>query len=65
MECNHARAVVCCIIAVGFLGFQTCGSVISHLDVASNYAGNLHTHIKSIIRPINFIQENFHTTTLR
>jgi hypothetical protein len=39
MGCNHISAVVCCILAVGFLGFQTCGPIISHLDVASNYAG--------------------------
>jgi hypothetical protein len=39
MGCNHIGAVTCCIFAVGFLGFQTCGPIISHLDVASNYAG--------------------------
>ncbi len=39
MGCNHIGAVTCCVFAVGFLGFQTCGPIISHLDVASNYAG--------------------------
>jgi hypothetical protein len=39
MKCNHIGAVTCCVFAVGFLGFQTCGPIISHLDVASNYAG--------------------------
>ncbi|CAF0896386.1 unnamed protein product [Rotaria sordida] len=41
MGCNQFRAVLCCILAVGFLGFQTCGALISQLDVASNYAGTL------------------------
>jgi hypothetical protein len=40
MGCNHVSAVICCIFAIGFLGFQSCGAIISHLDVASNYAGN-------------------------
>jgi hypothetical protein len=39
MGCNHVSAVVCCIFAVGFLGLQSSGAIISHLDVASNYAG--------------------------
>jgi hypothetical protein len=39
MGCNQIGAVICCIVAVAFLGFQTCGAIISHLDVASNYAG--------------------------
>ena len=39
MGCDHIKAVICCILAVGFLGVQTCGPIISHLDVASNYAG--------------------------
>ncbi len=39
MGCDHVGAVICTICAVGFLGFQTCGAIISHLDVASNYAG--------------------------
>jgi hypothetical protein len=39
MGCHPIGAVICCIFAVGFLGFQTCGAIISHLDVASNYAG--------------------------
>ncbi len=42
MGCHPAPAVVCCIFAVGFLGFQTCGPIISHLDVASNYAGKIY-----------------------
>ncbi|CAF1220575.1 unnamed protein product [Rotaria sordida] len=41
MGCNHIGAVICCIIALGFLGLHTCGPIISHLDVASNYAGTL------------------------
>ncbi|CAF3872931.1 unnamed protein product [Rotaria sp. Silwood1] len=41
MGCNQFRAVLCCILAVGFLGLQTCGAIISHLDIASNYAGTL------------------------
>ncbi|UJR21148.1 hypothetical protein I4U23_024247 [Adineta vaga] len=41
MGCDHTTAVICCILAVGFLGFQTCGPIISHLDIASNYAGTL------------------------
>jgi hypothetical protein len=39
MGCNHISAVVCCVLAVGFLGIHTCGALISHLDIASNYAG--------------------------
>ena len=39
MGCNHIGAVICCILAVGFLGIHTCGALISHLDIASNYAG--------------------------
>ncbi len=41
MGCDHVGAVICCILAVAFLGLQTCGSLISHLDVASNYAGKI------------------------
>ncbi|CAF4114584.1 unnamed protein product [Rotaria sordida] len=41
MGCNHIGAVICCIIALGFLGLHTRGLIISHLDVASNYAGTL------------------------
>ncbi|CAF1364609.1 unnamed protein product [Rotaria sordida] len=41
MGCNQIGAVVCCIIAVGFLGLHTCGPLTSHLDIASNYAGTL------------------------
>ena len=39
MGCNHTGAVICCIFAVGFIGFQGSGPLISHLDIASNYAG--------------------------
>ncbi|CAF0896316.1 unnamed protein product [Rotaria sordida] len=41
MGCDRFRAVICCVLAVGFLGFHTCGAIISHLDVASNYAGTI------------------------
>ncbi|CAF4767658.1 unnamed protein product, partial [Rotaria sp. Silwood2] len=41
MGCNHVGAVICCILAVAFLGLHSCGALISHLDVASNYAGTL------------------------
>ncbi|CAF1352641.1 unnamed protein product [Adineta ricciae] len=41
MGCDHIGAVICCILAVGFLGFNTCGPIIAHLDIASNYAGTL------------------------
>lgn len=39
MGCDYIGAVICCIFAVAFLGLHTCGSLISHLDIASNYAG--------------------------
>ncbi|CAF4039562.1 unnamed protein product [Adineta steineri] len=39
MGCNHIGAVICCILAVAFLGIHVCGALISHLDVASNHAG--------------------------
>jgi len=39
MGCNHLGAVICCILSVAFLGLHTCGALISHLDIASNYAG--------------------------
>lgn len=39
--CNHVSAVTFCVLAVGFIGFQQCGPIISHLDIASNYAGTL------------------------
>ncbi|CAF0889221.1 unnamed protein product [Adineta steineri] len=41
MGCNHIGAVICCILAVAFLGIHVCGALISHLDVASNHAGTL------------------------
>ncbi|CAF1248536.1 unnamed protein product [Didymodactylos carnosus] len=37
--CNHISAVICSVFAVAFLGFHNSGCLISHLDVASNYAG--------------------------
>jgi len=37
--CNSVAAVTCCILAIGFIGLQTCGPAIGHLDIASNYAG--------------------------
>lgn len=39
--CNHILAVLCISLSVGFIGFQASGSLISHLDIASNYAGTL------------------------
>jgi hypothetical protein len=37
--CNHVLAVIFISLSVGFIGFQGSGSLISHLDIASNYAG--------------------------
>jgi hypothetical protein len=39
MDCDHIKAVTFCILAVAFMGLHSCGALISHLDVASNYAG--------------------------
>lgn len=39
VECNHVLAVTFISLSVGFIGFQASGSLISHLDIASNYAG--------------------------
>ena len=39
MDCDHIKAVSFCIVAVAFMGLHSCGAIISHLDVASNYAG--------------------------
>ena len=39
--CNHILAVVFISLSVAFIGFQASGSLISHLDIASNYAGTL------------------------
>lgn len=39
IECNYVLAVIFISLAVGFIGFQGSGSLISHLDIASNYAG--------------------------
>ena len=39
VECNHVLAVIFISLSVGFIGFQGSGSLISHLDIASNYAG--------------------------
>ncbi|CAF1395431.1 unnamed protein product, partial [Didymodactylos carnosus] len=41
LGCDHIGAVICSILAVVFLGFHNSGCLISHLDVASNYAGTL------------------------
>ncbi|CAF1467410.1 unnamed protein product [Rotaria sordida] len=49
MGCNHIGAVICCIIALGFLGLHTRGLIISHLDVASNYAA------KKILKIVLFV----------
>ncbi|CAF0778034.1 unnamed protein product [Didymodactylos carnosus] len=40
-ECNRIGAVLCCILAVGFIGFLNVGSAVSYLDLAPNYAGTL------------------------
>lgn len=39
--CNHVLAVIFIALSVAFIGFQQSGSLISHLDIASNYAGLL------------------------
>ena len=39
--CNHVLAVVFISLSIAFIGFQASGSLISHLDIASNYAGTL------------------------
>ncbi|CAF1419651.1 unnamed protein product [Rotaria magnacalcarata] len=39
--CNHVLAVIFISLSVGFIGFQGSGSLISHLDIASNYAGTI------------------------
>jgi hypothetical protein len=39
IECNHVLAVIFISLSVAFIGFQASGSLISHLDIASNYAG--------------------------
>ncbi|CAF1238810.1 unnamed protein product [Adineta ricciae] len=39
--CDHVLAVVFISLSVAFIGFQGSGSLISHLDIASNYAGTL------------------------
>ncbi|CAF0779789.1 unnamed protein product [Didymodactylos carnosus] len=39
--CNRLYAIICITCAVACIGFHSCGSLISHLDIASNYAGTL------------------------
>ncbi|CAF0904028.1 unnamed protein product [Rotaria sordida] len=39
--CNQVLAVIFISLSLGFIGFQGSGSLISHLDIASNYAGTL------------------------
>jgi hypothetical protein len=39
IECNQSLAVIFISLSVAFIGFQASGSLISHLDIASNYAG--------------------------
>jgi MFS family permease len=41
IECNQSLAVIFISLSVAFIGFQASGSLISHLDIASNYAGTL------------------------
>ena len=41
VKCNHVLAVTFISLSIGFIGFQGSGSLISHLDIASNYAGEL------------------------
>lgn len=43
--CNHILAVTYISLSVGFIGFQASGSLISHLDIASNYAGEFEIKI--------------------
>lgn len=59
MGCNYVSAVVFCILAIGFLGFQSCGPLISHLDVASNYAGK---SISRVNRPTLSVFDSRHTS---
>ncbi len=37
--CSKVAAMVCITLAVAFIGFHSSGCQISHLDIASNYAG--------------------------
>jgi hypothetical protein len=37
--CDKVKAMVCITLAVAFIGFHSSGCQISHLDIASNYAG--------------------------
>ncbi|CAF0904123.1 unnamed protein product [Rotaria sordida] len=39
--CSKVAAMVCITLAVAFIGFNSSGCQISHLDIASNYAGTL------------------------
>jgi hypothetical protein len=37
--CSKVAAMFCITLAVAFIGFHSSGCQISHLDIASNYAG--------------------------
>lgn len=37
--CSKIGAMLCITLAVSFIGFHSSGCQISHLDIASNYAG--------------------------
>ncbi|CAF3389237.1 unnamed protein product [Rotaria sp. Silwood1] len=39
--CSKVAAMFCITLAVSFIGFHSSGCQISHLDIASNYAGTL------------------------
>ncbi|CAF1302986.1 unnamed protein product [Adineta steineri] len=39
--CSKVAAMFCITLAVAFIGFHSSGCQISHLDIASNYAGTL------------------------
>jgi len=39
VKCDRVAAMVCITLAVAFIGFNSSGCQISHLDIASNYAG--------------------------
>lgn len=50
--CNRVAAMCCITLAVSFIGFHSSGCQISHLDIASNYAGNVYSieRFSTIIR---------------
>ena len=45
--CNHVLAVIFISLSVAFIGFQASGSLISHLDIANNYAGEFQIEVQS------------------